>query len=239
MERSRNRETNIELFKNNLKLVRYVINKCYKNTNFDKDDLYQTGCIGLWKAIKNFDESKGYTLSTYAVSLIWGEIKRYTTKNENILKIPASIQSLFVKIVRLKDTYKIDDNISLKTLSELLNVSEYEIMLAIYSNQEIISLSESVNSDNNVKNELLDIIPSLSPSIEEIIIKKERDNIIHNEINKLDETERKIIELSYGINCERKTQHEISKHLKISRAKLCYTKNRAIHELKYRLTKKI
>ena len=88
------------LAEGNLKLVLSILKK-YQNRCDNMDDLFQIGCIGLMKAIDNFDLSKNVRFSTYAVPLILGEIRRYLRDNSNI-RISRSIKDLAYKILKIK-----------------------------------------------------------------------------------------------------------------------------------------
>ena len=92
-----------ELVEGNLKLVLSILRK-FNNQKYNMDDLFQIGCIGLIKAIDNFDLNYGVMFSTYAVPLILGEVKRYVRDN-NALRVSRSIKDLAYKILNYKEEY--------------------------------------------------------------------------------------------------------------------------------------
>ena len=92
-----------ELINGNLKLVLSIL-KRFNNSKYNMDDLFQVGVIGLIKAIDNFDITLGLRLSTYAVPLILGEVKRYIRDNTQV-KVSRSIKDLAYKIIKFQDDY--------------------------------------------------------------------------------------------------------------------------------------
>ena len=95
-------ETAKELIvKNNLGLVWSIVHR-FKNNYYDKEDLFQIGCIGLMKAINNFDVHYGVQFSTYAVPIIMGEIKRYF-RDDGTIKVSRSLKELHLKIQKAKE----------------------------------------------------------------------------------------------------------------------------------------
>lgn len=98
-----------ELVQGNLKLVLSII-KGYNNGKNDMNDLFQVGCVGLIKAVDNFDTSVGVMFSTYAVPLILGEIKRYI-RDSNTLRVTRSIRDRAYQIMKYKDEYQVKHGI--------------------------------------------------------------------------------------------------------------------------------
>ena len=131
--RYKNGEENLkeEIIQNNLSLVYSLINR-YKHTNCDRDDLFQIGCIGLLKAIDNFDTSFNVQFSTYAVPLILGEIKKHF-RDSGLVKVSRSLKELSISINKEKNDYytTYGKEISLEELSTKLNVSKYDIIMAL------------------------------------------------------------------------------------------------------------
>lgn len=217
-----NYEAQTKIFEHNLRLVIQVING-YSNFDCDKEDLFQTGCEGLWKAIQNFDISQGVEFSTYAVAVITGKLKNmYFRDHKSLIKIPRSIENLFYKINNLKKEYN-SKGIELdnKQIAILLNVTEQEVSEAIRSQEHIVSLSSDVFENNNGDTKDIEsIIQDPVMDIEEQLIKKEIYKDVRDSIDKLDEKKSKIIKLLFGIGCERKTQKEVAKELNVSPSRI-------------------
>ena len=125
LNKYKNGEYNLkeQILKNNLSLVHSIVNR-YRHTASDKDDLFQIGCIGLLKAIDNFDLSFNVQFSTYAVPLILGEIKKHF-RDSGLIKVSRSLKELSISINKIKNTHfaETGKDISLEELSSKLNVS--------------------------------------------------------------------------------------------------------------------
>lgn len=197
----------------NLKLVLSVL-KNYQNRVDNMDDLFQIGCVGLMKAIDNFDLSHEVMFSTYAVPLILGEIRRYIRDNSNI-RISRSIKDLSYKIMKIKEEYYIEHGteIPINLLADKLGVEEIEIIVAMEAMKDPISMSEPIYQDGGDTIYLEDQIEN----------KKDRystwdNNILLNEaINNLKDKEKQIIKERYIIG---KTQIEIAEEIGISQAQV-------------------
>ena len=116
-----------ELVNGNLKLVLSII-KTYSNGKADMNDLFQVGCVGLVKAVDNFDLNVGVMFSTYAVPLILGEVKRYI-RDTNTLRVTRSIRDRAFLIMKFKDKYMEDNGVepSIDEICDSLEISEYEL----------------------------------------------------------------------------------------------------------------
>lgn len=146
LTRYKNGESNLKelIIKNNMSLVYSLINR-YKHTNSDRDDLFQIGCIGLLKAIDNFDPSFNVQFSTYAVPLILGELKRHF-RDSGLVKVSRSLKELSISINKLKNNHYTETGkeISLDDLSSKLNVSKYDIIMAMETSYMPSSLEEPI-----------------------------------------------------------------------------------------------
>lgn len=138
-----------QILQNNLSLVYSLINR-YKHTSTDRDDLFQIGCIGLLKAIDNFDPSFNVQFSTYAVPLILGEIKRHF-RDSGLIKVSRSLKELSISINKLKNNYytQTGKEISLDDLSNKLNVSKYDIIMAMETSYMPSSFEEPIYEKDN------------------------------------------------------------------------------------------
>ncbi len=217
-------EARNRLVSGNLKLVLSILRKMnHKNENLD--DLFQIGCIGLLKAIDNFELSFHVKFSTYAVPMILGEIKRYIRDN-NSIRVSRSVKDLAYRIVKAKEDYygKTGKEISTEELATLLDVSTYEIVNAIESLKDPISIFEPIYNDGG------DAI-LLCDQIEDKKNNKEFSSKIALEkaIDDLDKRENYILNQRYVMG---KTQMEIAKELDISQAQVSRLEKGAIKELK-------
>ena len=212
------------LVNGNLKLVLSILKKFYQ-VNENKDDLFQIGCIGLLKAIDNFDPSYGVKFSTYCVPMILGEIRRFIRDNSS-LRVSRSLKDLSYKINKEKEQLSIilgrePTNIE---IAKELNISEYEITEALNSRKEPISLFEPIYNDGGDTIYLYDQIEDKNKKIE-----IETRLSIEDAINDLEEREKYILDQRFVIG---KTQVELSEELGISQAQISRIEKKAIESLR-------
>ena len=153
-------EARQQFVRGNLRLVLSIIQK-FNNRGENIDDLFQIGCIGLIKAIDNFDLSQNVQFSTYAVPMIIGEVKRYLRDN-NSIRVSRSIRELAYKISAEKDKFlkEKEREPTVQELSDILEVPREEIILSLDAIQMPISLQEPVNGSNvdniNIEDQISD-----------------------------------------------------------------------------------
>lgn len=216
-----------ELVNGNLKLVLSIIKK-WTNKVDNLDDLFQVGCLGLVKAIDNFDTSFEVKLSTYACPMILGEMKRYLRDN-NALRISRSIKDIAYKTLRLKEEMmsingKEPTN---KEIANILNVTEYEVVNALESLREPVSMYEPIYNDGGDTIYLFDQLSN-----------KEDDYGLDARISldkalkSLKPRERKILNERFIIG---KTQMEIAEELGISQAQISRIEKNTINNIKKRI----
>lgn len=212
-----------DLIKGNLKLVLSIIKK-FNGKVDNLDDLFQVGCLGLVKAIDNFDTSYDVKLSTYACPMIEGEIKRYLRDN-NSIRISRSIKDLAYKTLKLKEELSVGDKEPTNAeIAKLLNVTEYDIREALDSLRDPVSMYEPIYNDGGDTIYLYDQIASKEEEYgldSRLALEKAMDNLKEREINILNE--RFIIG---------KTQMEIAEELGISQAQISRIEKNAINNLK-------
>jgi len=213
-----------DLIQGNLKLVLSILKK-FANYTDNLDDLFQVGCLGLVKAIDNFDTSYDVKLSTYACPMILGEIKRYLRDNST-LRVSRSIKDLAYKTLKLKEELMTNNGVepSNKEVAEYLGVSEYEISSALDSLKEPKSLYEPIYNDGGDTIYLCDQISNKKEDYDldyKLALKKA--------MNKLKIRDRKILEDRFLIG---KTQMEIASELGISQAQISRIEKNAIKTLK-------
>lgn len=216
-----------ELVNGNLKLVLALL-KAFNKKNENMDDLFQIGCVGLLKAIDNFDLSYGVKFSTYCVPMIQGEIRRYLRDNSS-LRISRSVKDLSYKIMKLKDEYLISNGKEPTTeyLSKALDVEESEIINAIESMKDPVSIFEAIYNDGGDTIYLCD-------QIEDKKNNSDLDTImaVENAIFNLEEREKYILDQRFVIG---KTQMEIAEELGISQAQISRIEKNSISKIKSNL----
>ena len=214
-----------KLVNGNLKLVLSIIKK-FNNRGENLDDLFQVGCIGLVNAIDNFDLSFNVKLSTYAVPMILGEIKRYLRDN-NSLRVSRSVKDLAYSVLKEKEnlTNKLGRDPSLDEISNSLGVSINEIANSLDAISVPISIFEPIYSDGGDTIYLYDQIATKESINKDLDI----NLAVEDAINELDKRSRKIIEERYIIG---KTQMEIACELGISQAQISRIEKDAIKSLK-------
>ena len=213
-----------KLVEGNLKLVLSILKK-FSNKVDNLDDLFQVGCLGLVKAIDNFDTSYDVKLSTYACPMIIGEIKRFIRDNST-LRISRSIKDLAYKSLKLKEelTTSNGKEPTNKEIASILGVTEYEVDNAIESLREPVSMYEPIYNDGGDTIYLYDQISN----------KKEEYDLdyklaLEKAISKLKPRDRKILEARF---IEGITQIEIANELGISQAQISRIEKNAIKTLK-------
>ena len=218
-----------DLVNGNLKLVLSILKK-YSNRCDNMDDLFQIGCIGLIKAIDNFDLSFDVKFSTYAVPMILGEIKRYLRDNTGI-RIARSIKDTAYKVMLAKEklTNELNREPTIVEISKYLNMSEYEISNAIDSMKETISIFEPIYNDGGDTIYISDQLEDKHNKMNNIIL-----NVALKEaINQLKEKEKYIIYERYIIG---KTQMELSDEIGISQAQISRLEKSALNNIKKNIT---
>ena len=213
-----------DLIKGNLKLVLAILKK-FNNKVDNLDDLFQVGCLGLVKAIDNFDTSYNVTLSTYACPLIIGEMKRYIRDNIS-LRISRSVKDLAYKIIKLKEELTIANGKipSDKEIANILNVNEYEIANALNALKEPVSMYEPIYNDGGDTIYLYDQL-----SIPESSFDKEMKLSLEKAMEKLKVRELQILKDRFIIG---KTQMEIASELGISQAQISRIEKNALSNIK-------
>lgn len=216
------------LIEENSPLIKSVI-KRFKDKGVEYDDLYQLGCIGFLKAIKNFKPEFGVKFSTYVVPMVIGEIKRFM-RDDGSIKVSRALKSLNLQINRYMEEFSKENQRppTIEELAKYFNVEQQEIILAMDSAKMPLSLYTPIEDDS----ESLSLIDRLESQVDEN--SKMIDNIALTEIvKKLDYRDRKIILLRYYFD---KTQSEIAKELNISQVQVSRLENKILLNLRNKLT---
>ncbi len=213
-----------QLLLNNVLLIKSIVNR-FRNKGVDYDDLYQLGCIGLLKAINNFDESFGVRFSTYAVPMILGEIKRFL-RDDGEIKVSRLIKIQAIQINRFIESKQRENGIepTIEEIATALNLKKEDVVFAMDSSKLPVSLYETVEDGEDKGQCLIDKIPSKHTEEDQI------DKLyLKSLINSLEERERKIITLRYFRD---KTQGEVAKILGVSQVQVSRLENKILEKLK-------
>lgn len=210
-----------KLINGNLKLVLSIL-KSFNRHGINMDDLFQVGVLGLIKAIDNFDISYGLKLSTYAVPLIVGEIKRYLRDN-TALRVSRSTKDLAYQIIKFKDDYLMNNGIEASTeiISKNLGIDEYQIAYALDALKDPSSIFEPIYNDGGDTIYLADQIADLKDK------NSDKDALIslRKALLKIKKREKDILLARFIVG---KTQTEIARELNISQAQVSRIEKNAI-----------
>ena len=212
------------LIDGNLRLVLSLLKRFYHQAD-NLDDLFQIGCIGLIKAIDNFDLSYDVKFSTYAVPMILGEVKRYIRDN-NSIRVSRSLRDIAYKTLQLKEEYYLQNGkeASDTYLANELGVTEYDISNALMALKEPVSMYEVIYNDGGDTIYLYD-------QIEDKRLDNDFSNqlAVRNAISELKDREKFILDQRFVIG---KSQMEIADELEISQAQVSRLEKKAINQLK-------
>ena len=219
-EEARNRFIN-----GNLRLVLSVIQR-FMGRGESADDLFQIGCVGLIKAIDNFDLSQGVQFSTYAVPMIIGEVRRYLRDN-NSIRVSRSIKDLAYKALQYKDKYLKEKGRepTIEEIAKELNVTKENISFSLDAIQDPVSLQEPVYNDGAENIYVMDQIKDNKNSDESWA----ENMTIVQALKKLNGKEKDII-IRRFFDC--KTQMEVAEEVGISQAQVSRLEKNAIDHIK-------
>jgi len=209
----------------NLRLVLSVVQR-FSGRAESADDLFQIGCIGLIKAIDNFDISLNVQFSTYAVPMIIGEIRRYLRDN-NSIRVSRSIKDLAYKSIAFKNKYLRENNRepSIEEIAKELNVEPEEISLSLGAIQDPVSFQEPVFNDGTENIFIIDQVSDRKNTDD-----KWTESITISELmKKLNEKEKMIINKRFF---DGKTQMEVAEEIGISQAQVSRLEKSAINHIK-------
>ncbi len=186
------------------------------------DDLFQVGCIGLMKAIDNFDLSHNVRFSTYACPMIIGEVRRHLRDNGSI-RVSRSYKDIAYKAIGFKDKYLLEHHKepSINEIAEYLNVDSVDVILALEAIQDTISMSTPIYDNGGDVIELEDQLGGSDYITENWM----RNNMIKEAFSKLSKREQAIIYDRYYLD---KTQMEIAQELDISQAQVSRLEKNAL-----------
>ena len=212
-----------QLIEGNLRLVLSVIQK-FVGRGENADDLFQVGCIGLIKALDNFDTTLNVRFSTYAVPMIIGEIRRYLRDN-NAIRVSRSLRDIAYKALKARDqlSEKLGREPNVSELAEALHLPREDVVFALEAIQDPVSLFEPVFNDGGDSLYIMDQITN----------ERKPDNGWLDEIgvqdamSRLNERERHILKLRFY---QGRTQMEVASEIGISQAQVSrLEKNALVH----------
>lgn len=214
-----------DLVKGNLKLVLSIL-KRFNNKCDNMDDLFQVGCVGLLKAIDNFDLAHEVRFSTYAVPMILGEVRRYLRDN-NSIRVSRSLKDIAYKTLKYKEEYTSKHGVEpqIDDIAKELGVTTFDIINSLDSLKEPISMFEAIYNDGGDTIYLCDQIEDKKTNSKDMEIKLALNEAIDN----LSEREQHILDQRFVIG---KTQMEIAEELAISQAQVSRIEKSAISSLK-------
>lgn len=222
--RSGDKTARDKLINGNLRLVLSVIQR-FVNRGENLDDLFQVGCIGLIKAIDNFDITQNVRFSTYAVPMIIGEIRRYLRDN-NSVRVSRSMRDTAYHAMQVKEKLQNELNRepTVEEIAKELDIKVSQVVIALESIVEPVSLYEPVYSDGGDTIYVMDQVSSYDCDkdwLDEIVIKET--------IKDLNEREKKILYLRF---MNGKTQMEVAKEIGISQAQVSRLEKNVIDRVK-------
>ena len=214
-----------DLVNGNLKLVLSILKK-YNNRTDNMDDLFQVGCIGLIKAIDNFDLSHEVKFSTYAVPMILGEVRRYLRDNSSI-RVARSTKDIAYKALRVKEelTNNLGKEPSISMIADILGIPEFEVNSAIDSMKETVSMFEPIYNDGGDTIYLMDQLEDSNGNSYSLDTKI----ALKDALNKLKEKEKYILLERYITG---KTQLELADEIGISQAQISRLEKSGIDNIK-------
>ena len=215
------KETRDKFIQGNLRLVLSVIQR-FSNRGENPDDLFQVGCIGLIKALDNFDTSHGVKFSTYAVPMIIGEIRRYLRDN-NSIRVSRSMRDLAYKSLQARESLasQLQREPTVTEIAAELDARREDVVMALESIQEPVSLFEPVFHDDGDAIYVMDQVQDTKNTDVKWI-----ENLSLSEaMKKLTPRERHILNMRFF---EGKTQMEVAKEISISQAQVSRLEKNAL-----------
>lgn len=219
------KEAREKFIQGNLRLVLSIIQR-FNRRGENVDDLFQVGCIGLIKAIDNFDLSQNVRFSTYAVPMIIGEIRRYLRDN-NSIRVSRSLRDIAYKALQAREhlVNKNSKEPTINDIAEELNLPKEDVVFALDAIQEPISLFDPIYHDSGDAIYVMDQVRD-EKSEDEVWL---QSIAIREAINKLNKRERHILNLRFY---EGKTQMEVAEEIGISQAQVSRLEKNALRQMR-------
>ena len=223
------KEAREDYIKGNLRLVLSVIRR-FSSSSENADDLFQIGCIGLIKAIDNFDTSLQVKFSTYAVPMIIGEVRRYLRDN-NSVRVSRSLKDMAYKVISTREQYmKMEQKEpTLDELARDTGLTREEIVYALDAMQTPMSLYEPVYTEGGDVLYVMDQISDRKNREENWV----EDLSLKEAMERLDTREKHIVDLRFF---EGRTQTEVAREIGISQAQVSRLEKHALRHMKQYLS---
>ena len=220
-------EAKDELVMNNISLVWSIVHR-FKHPIYEKEDIFQIGCLGLIKAIDKFDLKYEVAFSTYAVPMIAGEVKRFLRDN-GIIKVSRSVKAQNILISKYIDSYINEKNTepSIQEIAEHFGISEQDVVFAMESNRMPISIMQEVGDDEGRN---LFLIDKISNGYDIDIV--DTKLMLVKILSSLSPRDKKIILLRYFRD---KTQSEIAKEIGVSQVQISRLENKILSYIKSKM----
>lgn len=218
-------EARAEFVQGNLRLVLSVIQR-FNNRGESVDDLFQVGCIGLMKAIDNFDVSQNVRFSTYAVPMIIGEIRRYLRDN-NPIRVSRSLRDTAYRALRAREalTYKNGREPKVSEIAGEMELPEQEVIYALEAVQDPVSLFDPVYQDGGDAIYVMDQVRDDRVTEDDWV----RDLSISQALSRLQDRERSIIDRRFF---QGRTQMEVAEEIGISQAQVSRLEKAALQQMR-------
>lgn len=199
--------------------------KRFSGKGIEYDELFSAGCLGLAKAINNFDESLNFQFSTYAFPVIMGEIKRLF-RDGGTVKVSRSLKELAMTICKINNENKLKNGteLTVSQLAERLDVSQEKIVDALNSIRSPLSLTAEYDEEGN---------PQLDVPVDDIQYEISERLSLEQAVNVLEENDRKIIQLRYYQN---KTQTQTAKMLNMTQVQVSRRERKILGIIREKMT---
>ena len=220
-----NMEAREEFIQGNLRLVLSILQR-FSNSSENVDDLFQIGCIGLIKAVDNFDDTLNVKFSTYAVPMISGELKRFLRDNASI-RVSRSIKENQYKIYKVREEMekKLGREPDMGELSKAMDMPVEELAMTMESAAEVDSIYKTVYQGDGTDLQLVDRLPEKEDSHQKLL-----DKIFLEEmLRKLEPEERQLIGLRYFQDM---TQMDVAKKMGVSQVQVSRMEKRILKKLR-------
>ncbi len=223
------RQARDEFIQGNLRLVLNVIQR-FSGRGENADDLFQVGCIGLMKALDNFDTSQNVRFSTYAVPMIIGEIRRYLRDN-NVIRVSRSMRDTAYKALQARDRLQAQWNREpdVTEIAEEMQLPRQDVVFALEAIQDPVSLFEPVYSDGGDALYIMDQVKDDHEKVDDWV----EDIAIRDAMKRLNDRERRIMQLRFF---EGRTQMEVAGEIGISQAQVSRLEKTALMHMKKNMT---
>ena len=214
-----------EFIRGNLRLVLSVLQRFHHRTE-NVDDLFQVGCIGLIKALDNFDVTQNVRFSTYAVPMIIGEIRRYLRDN-NAIRVSRSLRDIAYKALQARDRLQtaLGREATIAEIAKEMDLPEEDVTLALEAIQDPVSLCEPIGGEGTDALTIGDQVRDESVSADEWL----QNIAIREALDRLSEREQRILSLRFF---QGRTQMEVASEIGISQAQVSRLEKAALTHMR-------